>query len=139
MKDWLYIIDKTGYTGTVQSTMSNGIVHYSDGLTLEQYNEKKGKEYIALTWDELEPLIAAWEHDNYTSIPAVLISAEDYEEALNVLPPERWENGMFCMCEHLTGNLTAWYAEKDGKFASCTEYANASIEHMRDRFAVAFA
>lgn len=48
------------------------------------------------------------------------ITADDYDEALNVLPPERWQriNGtaIFRMCEYLCGNITAHYVEINGRY-----------------------
>lgn len=48
------------------------------------------------------------------------ISEETWDDALNVLPPEKWETvrgvDIFRMCEYLTGNITAHYAKLGGKF-----------------------
>lgn len=50
------------------------------------------------------------------------VTEEDYNNALNCLPPLKWcqRDGfeMFCMREMYTGTYTTQYAEKNGKFYS---------------------
>jgi hypothetical protein len=48
----------------------------------------------------------------YVPTEAEPISAERYDDMLNVLPPSRWYRGhvqYFHVCEHLTGDLVSWF------------------------------
>ena len=44
------------------------------------------------------------------------ITETEYEDALNVLPPEKWYNGGFFSSEHWSGDISAYYQEFGGKY-----------------------
>lgn len=48
-------------------------------------------------------------------------SAEDYNEALNVLPPVAWYDGGFFMSECWTGNISAFHQEMHGRYYTCLQ------------------
>ena len=51
--------------------------------------------------------------------PVKEITEEQYNEALNILPPEDWQHGSgwsaFRMCEYMSGNITGHYMVMDGR------------------------
>jgi len=132
-----YIIDKNkGYTGNILSTIDDdkdSIVHYTK-LTLSEYEKERGIKALVLSWEELLHFIREFESSTYTSKDPKIIDAETYEEALNCLPPLNYKQGIFAISEMLTGELTAWYAERNGKYATCTDYSYSNFEHMVKRF-----
>lgn len=56
----------------------------------------------------------------YLDRPATEVSAQDYEDALNVLPPLNWTHAdgveRFCMSEFTSGRITTQYATRNGRF-----------------------
>ena len=138
-----YIIDTTAqFRGICQSAVdNNGIVMYSDGQTVAEYLAKHGDRFRAVPEAEYFDMV-----DAYQATLVTLPEKETREEfwnALEVLPPERWHNHrgveLFCMCEYLTGNLTAWHAELNGQHYAFTDHANASSEHLASKVAAASA
>ena len=65
------------------------------------------------------------------------ISAEDYSDALDCLPPERWEwvgdVSLFRMCEYTAGDITAHYASHAGRYFVCQERLSADYETLAAR------
>lgn len=117
-----FLIDKSNFTGVCLATVKNGFVelsgylHNNGGrdLTVAEYNELRGLNAEAVEWQEFESILAAWQRENFTSKPPVQITAEEYSEKLEVLPPENWcRSGLFehfRMMEYTTGTITDQYA-----------------------------
>ena len=68
------------------------------------------KEYQVMMWNEFEKL----QRDFYIGQPIKEITAEQFDEMLNVLPPLKWCTidgiEMFCMSEMYSGSYTNQYA-----------------------------
>lgn len=81
-----------------------------------QLKRWKNAEYQVMSYDEFQVL----EKKNYTGGPVKEITKEEWEYALNVLPPLKWctINGveMFCMSEMYTGTYTTQYARVGEKY-----------------------
>lgn len=84
------------------------------------YNNSLKAEYKILTWNEFAKLEKAY----YITDDLAEITADRYDEMLNVLPPLKWctINGveMFCISEMTTGTYTSQYARYDGKYYTKT-------------------
>ena len=67
------------------------------------------------------------------------ITEEEWEAALDVLPPEKWETlrgvNIFRMCEYLTGNITAHYAKLRGKFFTRNCSTSETYEELAEQVA----
>jgi hypothetical protein len=123
----LFLIPKSGYDGTVQSTVHNDHVDFSgslynsgkDNLTVEEYSKLKNTEYQVLTWNELEPMIRTWQDKNILK-DWKEVSKETFYEMFEVLPPIKYaalEKGFaFAMSEYLTDNITAHYVTDGEKY-----------------------
>jgi hypothetical protein len=81
-----------------------------------EVNAREGADYHPMTYDEFE----AAHNAHWLAGGLQEITAEQWHEALNVLPPMRWEHKdgveRFCMSEMLTGSITAQYAEFCGRY-----------------------
>jgi len=130
MRQDFYMLEKgkecTGWAHSVCSKLDNDtlIVHYTNGLTLEQYQEQNNKEYDLLTWEEFEKKVTTYEQTLKTK-PKRITKAR-YWEMLEVLPPSRFDGNVFHICERLTGNLVAWFFSKNEKYYEFTEEADIS-------------
>lgn len=75
--------------------------------------------------------------DAYVKTEPALETEEEYWEALECMPPARFQhtNGveMFHICEHLTDNLVNWHAAYDGKYFQFNDQANANSAALADR------
>lgn len=83
---------------------------YPDVDSFKTYlKQAQNKKYEIMTFEEfLEK-----ERSYYINQPITEITAEKYEEMLNILPPLKWctinNIEMFCMSEFLTGSYTSQY------------------------------
>lgn len=102
---------------------------------LNAKREAGSPEYQIMKMDDAMPLIEASQKAKYCK-PWVEITKEEYWDALECLPPEKWETlnciEFFRMSETLTGNITAHYA-KTG-----TRYFTANRERQKDYAALWF-
>ena len=77
-------------------------------------------EYKILTWNEFAKLKKAY----YITDDLAEITADRYDEMLNVLPPLKWRTvkgvEMFCISEMTSGTYTSQYARYDGKYYTKT-------------------
>ena len=82
-------------------------------LALEQIRQEKEKAYIK-QWIE--------------------ISEEQYDEMLNVLPPEKWQTvdgvNFFRISEHLTSNITAHYAQILGHYFTANRRTSTPYQSL---------
>ena len=74
---------------------------------------------VPCEWPEYENILIAWE-DQKTAQPAEVIDAETFNDALNVLPPCRWNTyagiNAFHVSERISGDLVHWYASYQGGY-----------------------
>ena len=82
----------------------------------KQLELAQNKIYSVMTWEEFDQ----YEKENYLKGEPKEISEEQYEDALNVLPPLKWctINGVeeFLMSEFYTSSYTNQYAKKGSKY-----------------------
>jgi hypothetical protein len=104
----------TGRVTDVQHPTS-GFGGYS-GLTAEQLDARESATHLLLTWDEAAVQVHAADRARYCK-PAVEVSQERADEALNCLPPFRWTRQSihassweaFALGEPLTDRLVWWF------------------------------
>lgn len=125
-----YIIrDNEPFQGHCLSVLlASGKVAYSDGLTFDEFQEREGVPLRKLTEDEFFQL-----NDEFVAsccTDPVEITAEEYDDALNCLPPGRWSRWTgweaFHVSERLHADLVGWYAKKGARFYSFTDRAGIS-------------
>ena len=58
------------------------------------------------------------------------ISRDDYDDALNVLPPLKWYNGGFFMSEAYSGLLHGFYQEYQGRYYASLQSIAVSRESI---------
>lgn len=92
---------------------------YPDVDSFKTYlKQAQNKKYEIMTFEEF----LQKQKDYYINQPLTEITAEKYEEMLNILPPLKWctinNIEMFCMSEFLTGSYTSQYLhdKKTGKY-----------------------
>ena len=117
-------------------------VDYTDSTPAADYLARKNAdrpagapEFKLITWDELAPILKAFDDELLT--PWQEITDQLWDDALNVLPPEKWETvdgvNIFRMMEYYTGNITAHYARTGGRYfttlrRTSTPYAEIAAE-----------
>lgn len=92
------------------SILINGVNCYSDETEQDYLNNG----YTVLSEDEFTKLVAEYEDSICGHWKE--IAKEDYNNALNVLPPVRWYNGGFYISEAYTANIHDFYQEWGGKY-----------------------
>lgn len=129
-------IERVQYTGSGRYDPATGQRDVTPDLTLV--------EYIATHDDDLDvlPLSAAIELAEAASVARYCsgwheISADDWQEALNCLPPENWQKvlgvSIFRCSERLTGNITAHYAQVGSRYwcanlPTTTRYTEIAVQ-----------
>ncbi len=131
----LFLIHSAEFTGRNYSSVTNGFVDYTfemdytqtppvqkhGNLTVDEYVKREG---FANGWYLIDPdrfykMYAEKERELYLTGP-VKITDEDYDDALNVLPPENWTRTgpieHFRMMEYTTGSITNQYARMGDKY-----------------------
>lgn len=116
---------KTEIRWVVNSKSFNGyaVTYLPDGNKCP-YTGKTAAEYIAegydvLNDDEFSSLLVNYENSLCGHWKEE--SAEDYEEALCVLPPVAWYDGGFFMSERWAGNISAFHQEMNGRYYTCLQ------------------
>ncbi len=117
-----FVIGPEGYKGFCQSVLTDGVSSYT-GKTKDEF---LAEGCTVVDGDGLYEIVKAFE--NSISGQWKEITEEQYEYALNVLPPLMWYNGGFFISEADTGTVHAFYQRLNGKYYSC-EY---SIYKPRD-------
>jgi len=135
--EMLFLVEKNvPFNGSIQASISNGLtVDYTNGLTLEEYCEKKGKEYEAISWDGLKNRMDAF-HESLVTEPEE-ISEDEYIEMLDVLPPCRYHmrNGItfFHMSERISGALVTWCCEAKGYYFSFVDFDYVTNDYLLNK------
>ena len=79
-------------------------------------NAREGTAYQPMTYAQYE----AGHNAHYLAGPLLEITEEQWDEALNCLPPMRWEHRdgveRFLMVEMLSGSITAQYARLGSRY-----------------------
>lgn len=114
-EEWKYAVK------SVEEIKESGLTGYYailiDGK--DRLMDKTEAEYIAdgyeiLSEESFRDLIL--EHDRKMCGNWEEITEEEYDFALNVLPPEKWYDEGFFSCEHWSGDITAFYQKLGGKY-----------------------
>lgn len=102
------------FKGNAQSVLlENGTVAWSGGMTPEEYAKDRGFTVRVVTDEEMSAMVA--DHVASLITPPAPITAERWDDMLNVLPPARWHHcygvELFHVIERITGDLVTWYAK----------------------------
>jgi hypothetical protein len=132
---WIIDPSKGTYNAGIQThtfTTFDGVerVAYNGFKTLEDYlkePENKGRKVVSQK--EVDKLLADYENSHKTE-PSQ-IKPSEYEYALEVLPPCRWEGSVFHVSERVTGDIVNWYFKKDKKCYTFTDSATLSREEIK--------
>lgn len=102
-----------------------------------QYKAENEREYKVMSFDDFQAL----EKKMIIDMPMTEITAEHFEEMLNILPPKAWTTHndveMFCMSEFYTGTYTTQWAHdhRTGKFyqklVDFTDRKTWIVEYLR--------
>lgn len=130
------------FSGSVQSVMTPaGKVAYTKGLSLDEYAAECGFPLRVVEDDEFDKLMAAYVASRVTQ--PVEITAEQYDDMLNVLPPCRWNriNGVesFFVSERITANLVNWYATTGGRYFGFVDKDTCSSDEIATKVRAAIA
>lgn len=91
------------------------------GETLEQVRLRyPGVELVP--WPEVNQKIEAAQAAAYHVGEAREIMLAEYNYALNVLPPARWQGSIFAVSEMLCGRIASWYCKAGGKYWEVNHY-----------------
>ena len=105
-----WVVDTKNFNGNAKTIIGeNGRCPYY-GKTEEEY---KSEVYDILTDAEFEKILTKWEETLIGHWKE--ITEEEYDDALNILPPVGWYNGGFFMSERYTGNISSFYQKLNGK------------------------
>ena len=116
MFGWTFIVKdlddlkSRGLSASYSIATKNGINPYT-GISVDEY---RAEGYAILTEEEFEKIIR--EHDDAMCGDWKEETAEQYEYALNVLPPMRWTDGGFFVSEAETDNIHAFHQRMNGKY-----------------------
>ena len=108
--EWKYVVNPGKFNGAIAAILIDG---------KSPYTGKTEKDFIAEGFDvidESEYEKRNAEYENSLCNQWKEITEDEYENALNVLPPEKWRDGGFFSSEHYTGSITAFYQRFNGKF-----------------------
>lgn len=145
------------FNGSILNTMHNGIVDYTgeqvenkyisedgaevteisfvNGLTFEQYKEKKGGNLKVVDGVELDALLKEY-HENLKE-DFTEVTEERFFDALECLPPKRWHTHrgieLFFMCEAYTGTLYTCYARVNKSHYKALRCITESSEELTKR------
>lgn len=115
MKDWKFIVkspDDIRERGLMAwYTIVTGDVDLYTGKTVADY---RNEGYHILSEADFDTLVKQYERSICGDWKE--ISAEEYDSALNVLPPLKWYNGGFFCSEMLTGSISDFYQQIGNKF-----------------------
>ena len=89
-ESWLFVVEKEFY-GNAYSILTNDV----------------------LTAAEFDALIEKWERNLCGDWKE--ITEQEYDDALNILPPRKWYDGGFFCSEAFSGTLHSFYQKLNGK------------------------
>lgn len=120
MKKYYIIYADKPFNNVCENTATeiDGVIwcdYCKEPTTWEQYQkQRQDKNLKIITEQEMDVL---WEQTNTRiSDEWEEITADRYDEMLNVLPPVKWTNGGFYICEAYSGELHSFYQQWDKKY-----------------------
>ena len=128
------------FTGSIQSILwDDGIVAYTDGLSLSEYEAERGLKLKAISEAEWEALTKTYLEGLITA--PVEETPEAFDYALCVLPPCRWQRvrgvEIFHLSERLTHDLVHWHAKLNGRCYTFTDRETLAPETVATKVAEA--
>ena len=105
-----FVVDKENYDGYAESILYDGVCPYTKQTAAEY--EKNG--YTVMTEDEFGTFDKAFEDSLCGDWKE--ITEEQFQEALNILPPIKWERGGFYIGEPTRGSLYGFYQRIGDKY-----------------------
>jgi len=129
MDNWLFVVDSIDELrqkglGCKYSILINGVNSYT-GATEADYRENGA---VILTSEEFDQIVK--EHDDALCSHWKEESEEQYEYALNVLPPMRWYAGGFFVPEAYTSDLYDFHQELDGHYYTSLQRSGSNREQI---------
>ena len=131
-------IYKTG-SSQLQTTITNGFCNFTDihnngeNFTAPEYLEYLGPDFVCIPLEDALDQIHEAQSNMYIK-PWQEITENDFEYALGVLPPEKWQtvNGVniFRMSEYTIGNITAHYAVFDNRYFTAHRHTYQKYDKM---------
>lgn len=106
------------------------IISFGSRERLEKTKAEYGGEIMELSkaMALIDDLIEA----KYSKAPSE-ITKDEYDDALNCLPPARWDGTVFLMSERTIGSYTAFYAKCEGRyFCGTRDYKKTSNRDFFD-------
>lgn len=116
------------FTGTAQSILlPDGTVAWSGGKTVDEYAADRGFPVRTVSDDEMTEMVRAYTETLRS--PPTPISAQRWDDMLNVLPPCRWRQHdgveLFHVSERITDDLVNWFAKVGEHHFSMVDRASA--------------
>ena len=110
-----FVLPKGEFPGYAKSVLYDGL-NTLTGETKEQeiengYTVVSEKTYYAMVEAFQKDACGHWKE----------ITEEEYNDALDILPPLKWYNGGFYMMEAYMGTIHGFYQKYLGKFYTCLE------------------
>lgn len=128
-----------------EANIQSTIRRHDDGIERVDYTNKTTEEYLeelrerypnkpeplVLGFEEAFELVQAAQREKYLSAWTE-ITEEQWMDALEILPPEKWRTvagvEIFRCMEYLTGSITAHYARIAERFFSANRCTSTSYE-----------
>lgn len=104
-ESWLFVVEKEFY-GNAYSILTND-------EQKSKADEYRAAGYDVLTAAEFDALIEKWERNLCGDWKE--ITEQEYDDALNILPPRKWYDGGFFCSEAFSGTLHSFYQKLNGK------------------------
>lgn len=103
-----------------------------DGVSMGGYSGKTEEalkqEYPSLTIMDNESALKAQENHCITN--PVEITEEQYDDALDALPPVNWRSGTFMFREFMVGTVTTIYAKLNGRYYKFHDRVSLSVDEI---------
>lgn len=120
-----WVFDKKNFTGTAKTFLTNGVCPIT---------KKTKAEFIAegctvVGDDDYFSFLEEWEN-NHLIGKWKEITEEEYDDALNVLPPVAWCDGGFFISERYTSNISDFYQKYDGKYYTSLQRWSTKRENI---------
>lgn len=123
MMEWVF--DKKNFTGIAKTFLFNGICP----ITKKTRAEFIADGYTVLSDDDYFSFLEEWENKNFIG-KWKEITEEEYNDALNVLPPVAWYDGGFFISERYTSNISDFYQKYNGKYYTSLQRWSTKRENI---------
>jgi hypothetical protein len=126
------------FDGAAQSMLlPDGTVAWSDGQTLDQYIAERGMTVRVVDEAEMHALFDAFAQSLVTDPTPETF--EEWDDALNVLPPCRWGHHrgveLFHISERTYGDIVSWHARIGSTCYTWSDRATATRDALVEKVA----